>query len=462
MNRRSAHTRSSSVPAAVLFGLVILVGVAGRGSVAAQSGTAGTATPSGMPGGAPPSTSSRIITLADALKLARANDPALQAAMTAAGIAHNVRVQARAGLLPRASFVSQFLYTQQNGTGSGVFVANNGGREYIDQANVHQSIGVTETATYRSAAAAEDLAKAQAQIASRGLVVTVVLRYDSVVVSQRQLTTARLALADANRFLKITQDREKGGEAAHSDVIKAQLQVEQRERDLQEAELALSTNRNELAIVLFSTYQTDFTVTDDLQGPSPLPPFDTVQALAERQNPDIAAATAALRQSEQDVWVARGEIIPSLSLDYYYGIDANQLATTVNGVNLLGSSVTASVSVPLWNWGATQSRIASARLRRQQARVELSFAQRQLLADMRSFYDEAATARQSLTSLQRSVDLATESLRLSTLRYEAGEATVLEVVDAQNTLITARDAYDNGQARYHLALANLQTLTGTF
>jgi outer membrane protein TolC len=38
---------------------------------------------------------------------------------------------------------------------------------------------------------------------------------------------------------------------------------------------------------------------------------------------------------------------------------------------------------------------------------------------------------------------------------------VLEVVDAQNTLALSRNAYDDGQARYRAALANLQTLTGT-
>ena len=56
---------------------------------------------------------------------------------------------------------------------------------------------------------------------------------------------------------------------------------------------------------------------------------------------------------------------------------------------------------------------------------------------------------------------ATESLRLTLLRYQAGEATALEVVDAQTTLAAARNAYDDGLARYRLALANLQTLTGT-
>ena len=47
------------------------------------------------------------------------------------------------------------------------------------------------------------------------------------------------------------------------------------------------------------------------------------------------------------------------------------------------------------------------------------------------------------------------------MRYQGGEATVLEVVDAQNTLTQARNAYDDGQARFRVAQANLQTLTGT-
>jgi outer membrane protein TolC len=58
--------------------------------------------------------------------------------------------------------------------------------------------------------------------------------------------------------------------------------------------------------------------------------------------------------------------------------------------------------------------------------------------------------------------MAAESLRLTRLRYQGGESTVLEVVDAQNTLTQARNAYADGQARYRLAIANLQTLTGSF
>ena len=63
--------------------------------------------------------------------------------------------------------------------------------------------------------------------------------------------------------------------------------------------------------------------------------------------------------------------------------------------------------------------------------------------------------------MRSSTDLAVESLRLTVLRYQAGEATAFEVVDSQNTVTLARNAYDDGLARYRVALTNLQILTGT-
>ena len=83
-----------------------------------------------------------------------------------------------------------------------------------------------------------------------------------------------------------------------------------------------------------------------------------------------------------------------------------------------------------------------------------------LLAEIQSLYAEAETAQNELASLSRSAELAAESLRLTTLRYKGGEATVLEVVDAQTTAAQANNAYQDGAVRYRVALANLQTLTG--
>ena len=83
-----------------------------------------------------------------------------------------------------------------------------------------------------------------------------------------------------------------------------------------------------------------------------------------------------------------------------------------------------------------------------------------LMPGMPNCHAEAQAAQEQLASLRSSVDLAAESLRLIVLRYQAGEATALEVVDAQNTATIARNGYDDGLARFRIATANLQSITG--
>ena len=94
-------------------------------------------------------------------------------------------------------------------------------------------------------------------------------------------------------------------------------------------------------------------------------------------------------------------------------------------------------------------------------RVALNATQSRLIARLNEVYSEAAAARDQLTSLDESVATAAESLRLTKMRYRSGEATVLEVVDAQTAFVGAENARENGRVRYQAARADLQTLTGT-
>ncbi|MGZ4825512.1 MAG: TolC family protein, partial [Terriglobales bacterium] len=166
--------------------------------------------------------------------------------------------------------------------------------------------------------------------------------------------------------------------------------------------------------------------------------------------------------ANHEVTVARAGHLPTLVLDYFYGIDANHFAISTDGIRNLGYSATATLNIPVWHWGAIESKVRQAELQRHQAQVELSAAQRQAVADLQSFYSEAEIARAQLDTLRNSAELAADSLRLTNLRYQAGEATALEVVDAQNTLTQARNNYRDGETRYHVAIATLQTLTGAF
>jgi outer membrane protein TolC len=403
------------------------------------------------------------ITLQDALERARKNNPEYRAALTEYGLAKEDRVQSRAGLLPSVNYNAGFIYTEGNGTLTSRFIGNNGVHEYLSQGNVHQALSLETVADYRRTLAAEAVARARSEIAARGLVVTVVQAYYGFAVAQRKYATAQRASSEAQHFLDISQKLEHGGEVAHSDVIKAQIQTNQQQRELQEAELEMNRSRLELAVLIFPDFNQNFSVVDDLQTPEPLPAFQEVEAAAANKNPELRAALAALHEAKAEVAVAWNGFLPSLNLDYFYGIDANQFATRApDGRHNLGYAASATLQLPVWNWGANRSKLKQAGLRRQQAQVELSFTQRQLLAKMHTLYDEAQTARAEMDSLSQSAELAAESSRLTTMRYQAGEATVLEVVDAQNTLTQARNSFNDGQARFRVAMANLQTLTGTF
>lgn len=416
------------------------------------------------------------LTLQDALQRARANDPQYRSAVTDFGLAREDRVQARAGLLPGVSYNNSFIYTQ--GTGplpascvsnplaqgcpTSRFIANNGVHEYVSQADVHESVSLSNLADYRRSAAALAQARAKAEVATRGLAVTVTQAYYGLVVALRKYATAQRASAEADRFLDISQKLESGGEVAHADVIKARIQAQQQQRDLQEAQLDMEHSRLDLAVLLFPDFNQDYTVVDDLQTPELLPTFEEVEAAGKNDNPELRAALAGFEVAQHNVTAAWGGLLPALSVDYFYGIDANRFATRTDGIRNLGYSTVATLQIPVFSWGADRSKLKQAELRRDQARVELTYAQRELLSHLRQFYFEAKTARSEMESLASSAEIAADSLRLTTLRYQAGESTVLEVVDAQNTLTQARNAYDDGQARYRVAVANLQVLTGPF
>ena len=406
-----------------------------------------------------------VLTFADALARARRNEPQFLAAKSDFTLAHQDKVQARAALLPSLNYNSQYLYTEGNHTTTGVFVANNFVHEYVSQGNAHEALnlGGGEIYDLRRTQAAEAAARARLEVASRGLEVTVAQAYFGLAVAQRKYATAQTALGESQHFLKISQGLERGGEVAHSDVIKAQLQATDRQRALQEAQLAMENARLGLAVLLFPTFEQNFTVADELELPPGLPAFPEVQKLAATNNPELAAASATLVAANDEVGAARSAHFPSLSFDYWYGIDANHFAVrNPDRTQNLGYAAAATLNIPMWSWGATQSKVKQAKLRRDQSKVELSFTQRQLAANLQAFYHEAETSKAQLELLRQSFDLASDSLRLTTLRYQAGEATVLEVVDAQNTLAQSHDAYNDAQARYRIAVAELQTLTGAF
>ena len=398
------------------------------------------------------------------MQRARQYSQQVYSANAAALLAREDQVQAKAALLPTAQAINGFIYTQPNGTPSGVFVPNDGPRVYTELANVHGDVyDPVKRAEYRRTIAASAVAQARADLAARGLIAVVTQDYYGMAGAQRRVVNARQSLTESREFNDLTQKQERGGEAARVDVIKSLLQVRQRERDLQEAEAGFEKARITFAVILFPNYTQAFSVEDDLDTPPALPALDEIQSRANRNSPDLRAAGATVDQQTWALKGARSAYLPSLSVDYWWGLQANQLAIhNPEGNNQLGSSVAATLTVPVWNWGATRSKVRQAQALLQLARNDLSLTQRTLASEIDSFYLETKVAGAQIASLRDSENLAIENLRLTRLRYTAGESTAQEVVDAQVALVQARNAYDDGLARYRIAIANLQTITGAF
>jgi len=418
---------------------------------------------------APPVT----ITLQDALARARKYGGQIQGANLNVLQAQEDTVQARAAKLPSVNAFNQFIYTEGNRTPSGVFVANDGVHIYNEQAVVHQEVlSLVRQGELRRAVAAEAIARAKAEVASRGLNATVIQDYYAIVAAQRRAANLQTSVGEAEHFLDITRKQEKGGEAAHSDVIKADIDLRQRQRDLSEAQLAIQKAKMALGVLIFPDFSAAYNVVDDLQQPPALPAAEEARAHASLSSPDLQAAEASLKEAGLEIVVAKYQYLPSLGLDLFYGLDSNQFAaqTTFPAEpggpaftrQNLGYAAQATLNIPIWNWGATRSKVKQAEMRRDQASLDLSLARRTLQSNISATQAEAQTAQSQLESLRGSVDLAAENLRLTLLRYQAGESTALEVVDAQNTVTQARNAMDDGLARYRIAVANLQILMGTF
>ena len=413
-----------------------------------------------------------VITLDDAIRMAQASEPAFVAATAASRTAGLDKSIALAGLLPSVSYYNQGLYTEPNGAHGQVgqisdtpdlpkFIANNGVREYFSQGVVNETLGLGPVAAVRHADAMAAMARAEQEIARRGLVATVTSLFYSSLAADHKLAVAEQARQEGADFAKLTTEREQAREAAHADVVKAQLVGLQRDRDLEDARVAVEKARLDLGVLLFADPRTAYTLSA-AEAAEPLPSKEDVEQAAGRNNPELKSALASLAASNSDVEAAWGALLPNLALNVTYGIDAPQFAANgPNGERNLGYSASVTVNIPVWDWLASEHRVKQSEIRRDSAQVALSAAQRRLIAQLEEAYSEANAARDQLASLDESVADAAESLRLTKLRYTGGEATVLEVVDAENTYVSTENAREDGRVRYETARAALETITGT-
>jgi outer membrane protein len=124
------------------------------------------------------------------------------------------------------------------------------------------------------------------------------------------------------------------------------------------------------------------------------------------------------------------------------------------------SSISLSVSLPIWDDGRRELAISQARVNRDVARAIREDLERAVRPDVTQAVEAYVTARATTELSSTGVLVARENYRVQESRYRAGSTTILDVLDAQIRL-TQSEA-DLVQARYaaRLALAGLEAILG--
>jgi len=198
------------------------------------------------------------LTLQDAIDRARKNSTVFQAAATEAALSREDKNQARDALLPSVAYNASAIYSQGNGTG----IQSVHCLQW--SARVHQP-GQCSSGPRCRVVCDVSGCRGRSQCGQgasgnrlRGLVVTVVQPTTRLSLAQKS-SSPHESGDEGTKFLQLTQSLEHGGEVAHADVIKAELQANDRQRQLQEAKLALLNSRLDLAVLLFQTSLTILT-----------------------------------------------------------------------------------------------------------------------------------------------------------------------------------------------------------
>ena len=256
------------------------------------------------------------------------------------------------------------------------------------------------------------------------------------------------------RQLEATRDRFQVGEVTRTDVAQAESRLSRARSDRIQAEGALAASR--------AAYRN---VIGDLPGTlepartlSDLPAnVDEATEQARNNNPDVLAPLYEERAAGAAVDTVTGELLPTVDLQGELS-RANNTATVDRSQ---GGSITAVLTVPLYQGGGVSARVRAAKHVQSQRRQELDAAIRDAIATATQAWEAYQTAQAQIRAFSAEVRAA--SIALEGVRQEAqvGSRTVLDVLDAEQELLNARVSLVRAQRDEVVSSFNVRRTVGT-
>jgi len=254
------------------------------------------------------------------------------------------------------------------------------------------------------------------------------------VVAARQADSALAA-----EFVKLAIAQQQAGVSASIDVTRAKTQLAESAGRLILATSQLERNKIDLARTLGIDPATPIELADTLTaelGAADVPVDHNAavaQAIASR--PDLTAEVARGHAARTASSAISAERLPRLGVAADYGLSGNQFPDAIST-----RSVSVQVSLPVLDGWRREGRLAEQRAVAQESDVRVKDLRQQVAADVdRALLDLRSAAAQQMITRER-LQLATEEVSQARQRFQAGVAGNIEVINAQEDLVRAREA----------------------
>jgi multidrug efflux system outer membrane protein len=279
-----------------------------------------------------------------------------------------------------------------------------------------------------------------------------------------QLSLADQTLANRRDWLKLQALRYKVGEISELELRQAEAELAAIESSRTQLVRAQSQQETALGLLVGrSPRELAAPAADRATGLPAVPdvPAGLPSDLLARR-PDIRQAEAALTAADARIAEAKAAIYPSLSLTANLGSESKQLSDLFSGQATVWG-LAANLAQTLYNAGRTEAKLKATAARREQALIAYEQTLQQAFKETLDALVASRQTREQAEAESRRVAAQRRATQLAELRYKAGEASHLDVLDAQRNLYAAEQSRLSAEQARLTASADLfRALGGGF
>jgi outer membrane protein len=185
---------------------------------------------------------------------------------------------------------------------------------------------------------------------------------------------------------------------------------------------------------------------------------DTAVSIAVQARPEIRAQKRTISALENTRLATEASDDPTLAVGSQFTRQLGEVGLNTQRSSMVG---TITLSIPITATGIVRKQVQQARQDEQLAQIQLKQLELNVSAEVRSALTNLTSARTRYNSATQQVALAEEVYRISIVRRDAGEATYVEVIDAQTSLTQARNQLNAARFDYLTAYSQLQRAVGS-